>query len=157
MDEKTRQAYLDKYENLSSSSFYDFGKFCDERDRLWALANLVCATATVKSEKGTYKVGCCIDYEEYECWGLKEFNSEISNYFDGNVEVSDVTEVDTNEFSKLVGMSIVEFYRIWNKYSRFVKIISTTNETEKRKIERADEIEKYILDHEDELDSIMDD
>lgn len=150
MDKETRAKYQKQYDELSPKSYYDFGRFCEERDRLWCLANIYCAIATVKTENSTHTIACCVENDAFDCWGDNTIKNEISSSFRGNVEVSDIKEVSHEEFSKLVGKSIAAFGDEWNRYSRFVKIVTTDNEAEKRRKELADKIEQYELDHEDD-------
>lgn len=150
MDKETRTKYQKQYDELDSGAYYDFSRFCEERDRLWCLATLYCATATVKTENSTNTVACCVEIDAFNCWGNGAIENEISSSFRGNVKVSDIKEISHEEFSKLVGKSIADFGEEWNRYSRFVKIVSTDNEVEKRRKELEDKIEKAMLDHEDD-------
>ena len=150
MDEGTRANYQKKYDNLSSKDYYDFGRFCEERDRLWCLANIYCTIATVKTANSTHTIACCVENDAFDVWGNNTIKNEISSSFRCNVEITDIKEISHEEFSKLVRKSIADFGNEWNRYSRFVKIVSTDNETEKRRKELADKIEQYELDHEDE-------
>jgi hypothetical protein len=150
MDKETREKYQKQYDNLSSKNYFDFGRFCEERDRLWCLANIYCAIATVKTANSTHTVACCVEYSAFNVWENDVIESEISSSFDCKVEVSNIKEVSHEEFSKFVGMSIADFGNKWNRYSRFVKIVSTDNEAEKRRKELADKLEEYELDHEDD-------
>lgn len=150
MTKEKRVEYQNRYDTIDPNKYWDFGKFCDDRDYYWCLGYAMCAVAVVKSENTTYKVGCCYDYE----WGIDGIKSEISSYFHFNlgadIEFVEVKEVEHSELSTLVKMSIVDFGNEYNKYSRFVKIIESSNKKEQKTAEFNDKFEKYELDHEDD-------
>ena len=151
MTKEERAKYQELYDNISPNNFWDFGDYCDTRDKYLCLATTMCAVAVVKVNNNTYKVGCCYDYY----YGIDGIKHEISSFFSGylggaDIKFEEVKEVEHSDFGKLVGLSIVDFGNLYNRNSRYVKILETTNEAEKKKIELTEKLWDYELDHEDD-------